>query len=339
MYARLVTPAGGAIPLQCMRDIGRLITSANPSLSDLSGSGYSATTSLVVDNTPAGWTYVGSTNTADQSGIGAGGASATMMGANLCFKAPMNEYTELYKFAVLTHANTLYNNVSYGQVFALTGATNATTAGVVTNEGYRQTASTTSATIVLSSMSTAALVTHHVIANANHITIIQENTGMMAVWETTMTELHKLYGLAALVQYTHPNATSSGIANNVTAGTAPATTNIAGVSFNVQVPGGAFSGTYRCSDSGNVGFLFQTTTGNRANTVNTSGQPRYQVSPVFVHNHLAGQAVQYVTGVVPIYWTKGGLGSSGDNVIINGDVYTYFNCGASALFGVLLQTS
>jgi len=338
MYARLVTPAAGTFAQQCMRDIGRLITSANPSLSDLSGAGYDVTTSLIVDNTPAGWTYIGSTSAADQPSI-AGSGGAITNGANLCFRAPMRDYPSLYKFAALTHANTLYNNVSYGQVFALTGATNATSAGVLTNESYRQSSATTTTNIIGSSLSTAGSVTHHVIATARHITIIQENTGMIAVWEASMTELHQLYNLPSFVAYFHPTGSNSTVAAGSVPVTTASATNLNAVSFSVQNPGGALSGTYRCADSGNVGMLLQTIAGNRANTVSETGLPRYQVQPVFVHNHLAGQAVQYVTGIVPIYWTKAGLGVSGDSVSINGNVYTYFNCGTSALFGVLLQTS
>lgn len=339
MYARLVTPAAGTFAQQCMRDIGRLITSANPSLSDLSGAGYDATTSLIVDNTPAGWTYIGSTSAADQPTI-AGSGGALTNAANLCFRAPMRDYPSLYKFAALTHANSVYNTPGYGQVFALTGATNATSAGVLTNESYRQTSTTTTTTIIGSSLSTAGSVAHHVIATARHITIIQENTGMMAVWEASMTELHQLYNLPSFVAYFHPTGSASAVAaGSVPATGAPSATNVNAVSFSVQNPGGALLGTYRCADSGNVGMLLQTIAGNRANTVNESGLPRYQVQPVFVHNHLVGQAVQYVTGIVPIYWTKAGLGSTGDNVSINDEVYTYFNCGTSALFGVLLQTS
>lgn len=339
MYARLVTPAAGTFAQQCMRDIGRLITSADPSLSDLSGAGYDSTTSLIVDNTPAGWEYIGSTSAADQPSI-AGSGGALTLGANLCFRAPMRDYASLYKFAVLTHSNTAYNTNTYGRVFALTGATNATATGVLTNESYRQSSPNTTALIVGSSLSTSGSVTHHVIANARHITIIQENSGMMAVWEASMTELHQLYNRPSFVAYHHPTGSIALVAAGSTpVASADGTTNVNAVSFSVQNPGGALLGTYRCADSGNVGMLLQTIAGNRANTVNESGLPRYQVQPVFVHNHLVGQAVQYVTGIVPIYWTKAGLGSTGDNVSINDEVYTYFNCGTSALFGVLLQTS
>jgi hypothetical protein len=53
-----------------------------------------------------------------------------------------------------------------------------------------------------------------------------------------------------------------------------------------------------------------------------------------------GYPVQYVTGVVPVYWCKAGLGTTGDTVNIGGDYYTYFNCGASGgTFGLLMKTS
>jgi hypothetical protein len=46
----------------------------------------------------------------------------------------------------------------------------------------------------------------------------------------------------------------------------------------------------------------------------------------------------YVTGVFNAYWTAPALGNTGDTVLVNGNTFTYFNCG-TAMWGILMQTS
>jgi len=67
VYAKLVTGSTPIYALNAMRDIGRLITSTAPSTANLLA--FSTTSSYIIDATPAGWTYVGSTNANDRPTI------------------------------------------------------------------------------------------------------------------------------------------------------------------------------------------------------------------------------------------------------------------------------
>lgn len=351
MYAKLVVGAADANVYQCIRDMCRLLTAATPSIANLSGQGFSTTSSAILDDTPAGWTFVGSSKPTDTPAIGDGAADATLSTSaylNWALSAPMaNDATKL-KYALFTQS---FIGVSattpYKSMFSLSGAESVTSAGVATNEGYRQGNSATGATILSANLHVGIGSIIHLIANARHITIIQETKGMMALWETTSTDVHSFYGKPAFVTYAHTNAVagSLGVISTVTVpnvGTANANV-ISGVAFGVTNPNtGTFYGTYDISVGAtkNISNLFQASLTARANSVDAVGNPKYQISPVFLHNSDIGYPVQYVSGIVPIYWCKAGLGSTGDNVDISGDTYTYFNAANSGgAFGVLLKTS
>lgn len=74
MYVKLVATTaltGVGIPISSvLKDIARMLTATTPSLSLLTA--FNQTSSVLVDATPAGWTYVGSNVPADQGGISAG---------------------------------------------------------------------------------------------------------------------------------------------------------------------------------------------------------------------------------------------------------------------------
>ena len=208
MYAKLVVGNAQINVIMAMRDIGRLITSNTPNLSLVSA--FNTSSSVIIDDTPAGWSYAGSTNAADQPTIAATSTTVSMAANgqyNLCFSAPMLYDSSLLKYVALTNNCTLlaYNSANTG--FNLTGARNATSAGILTNEGPRYfTTNTVLSRLAPSAFTVDAGVVLHVVANPQHITIINENVGMAAVWETTPTDVQTFYGWPAFVQYSHYNS-------------------------------------------------------------------------------------------------------------------------------------
>jgi hypothetical protein len=320
-------------------------------MADLSGQGFSTTSSAILDDTPALWTYVGSNKASDASGIGTGAADATYSTTvyhNWALSSPMKDSSGRLKYALFTQ-NYIGTSTAtpYKAMFSLSGAESVNSSGVATNEGYRQSLSgTVGATIVTANLTVAAGSIIHLIANARHITVVQENKGMMALWETSSTDVHEFYNKPAFITYAHTDSTNGAIGDVSTVpipntGTANANI-ISGVAFAVTNPNtGAFSGTYDLSvnQTQNMMNLFQVSLTSRANSINSTGNPRYQISPVFAHASNIGYPVQYVTGIVPIYWCRAGLGNTGDSVDINGDIYTYFNAAnTGGAFGVLLKT-
>lgn len=350
MYAKLVVGGTDANVYQCIRDMCRLLTSNAPSITDLSGQGFNTSSSAVIDNTPAGWTFVGSNKTTDTPNIGAGGADATLSTTtyhNWALSAPMADYPSRLKYALFTAAFIgVSTTTPFKSMFSLSGAESVNASGVATNEGYRQGSGSTGTTILNANLHVGAGSVIHLIANAKHITVVQEAKGMMALWETTSTDVHQFYNKAAFVTYAHTNAAAGSIAtisNVVVPNTGTTSGNIiAGTVFGVTNPNtGTFFGTYDISANStqNIINFFQTSLTTRANSIDSVGNPRYQISPIFFHASSIGYPNQYVTGIVPIYWCRAGLGTTGDNVDINGDTYTYFNAAnTGGAYGVLLKT-
>lgn len=349
MYAKLVVGASPLAVVKAMRDIGRLITSENPSIDLLTG--FSTASSIIVDATPAGWTYVGSVNANDRPTIAAIGSTADTTGTfgytidtdyNLAFSAPcLNEPSRL-KYAVLS---TVWRSTSLAayQTFALTAAQSVSSLGVRTNEGPRAFAGSAEGvgeTLPLA-FATSITTTFHVIATPRHITIICENRGICAVWESTNTEVHDFYSRPPVIQYSHIVSSATArfpitVPTNYTLTQSAGWMAVAIAVTNVNT--GTFYGTYDVSEAGtaNLGNFVQASSTYRNNSIDASGSPRYQISPVYFQIGELGYPVQFVTGIVPIYWTRGVIGSSGDTVDISGDSYTFFNCGTG--FGVIMKT-
>lgn len=355
MYAKLVVGGTAITAIAAMRDIVRLITSATPSTSLLGG--FSTASSIIVDDTPAGWTYVGGNRAADQPTIAATSAATTLDGAawNLCCSAPCLSGSAL-KYAVFNPIN--YTTFAGITGFTLTGASSASALGVVTNEGPRTydtnaTGSSGAASYSLRLTNkyhlTDAASVIHVIANARHITIIQEGRGLSAIWESSMTDAHTFYGTAPFVQYCHcyspqygtdgfivPTLATTGVN---TTGTTPMFNSV----FNITNPNtGTNYGTFdvtAATGSINVNqtSLYQTYSGMRSNSITSTGLPAYTINPIFYSTSWIGYPTQFVTGVVPIYWTNGNMGNSGDSVDVSGDTYYFFNAGTG--FGVIMKTS
>lgn len=348
MYAKLVATANHS-PLGCIRDICRLLTSNSPSTALLGA--FSSTSSIIVDNTPAGWTYVGSNQTAEQTagGVAAIGTSTTHSGgaepANIALSAPCLN-TGLLKYATFTTVHDTDSTAIYRGI-ALSGAQTVNSAGICTNEAFRPRVSAASGAMYseYSSFSIYSSQILHLIANPRHITIIAESTGLIGFWETSGTDVHTFYNSAPVVLYNHAISTSATIGpfSSPTYYSGTAYQYVTSVLINqINVNTGTIYGNMNVpiESSGGLssGSLYQFNQTLRSSTINSAGSPRYQIGPIYFQNGAYGYPVQFVTGVVPIYWTKPGLGNTGDTVDVNGTNYTYFNCGSSGKFGVILTT-
>jgi len=348
MYAKLVVGPSNISAVRAMRDIGRLITSENPSLALVTA--FNKTSSVIVDPTPAGWTYVGGLNASDQPSIAAVNSAAdttspygytTDVNYNLGFSAPCLNRESRLKYAVLSLVWRGAPAAAY--TFSLTAAASIATNGGTTNEGPRVGAGSIEGigeTNPLAIWSAANQILH-VIATPRHITIIQEGRGLSAVWESTNTEVHDFYNKPAVVQYNHTQWSTT--RHPILVPTGYTTTQLPGwmaIAIGVtNVNNGTFYGTYDISENAtaNLGILAQASASYRNNSIDSAGNPKYQISPIYYQIGELGYPTQFVTGVVPIYWTRGNIGTTGDTVDVSGDTYTFFNCGTG--FGVIMKTT
>lgn len=345
MYAKLVVGASQINVVMAMRDIGRLITSNTPSLSLVSG--FSTASSVIIDDTPAGWTYVGGVNAADQPTIASAATTVSMSSNgqyNLCFSAPMQNSPSVLKYAVLSNNAPLALFSVANTGFNLTGSSGATSLGVVTNEGprYVSASSTNLTSFVNATFSVGAGTILHLIANPRHITIVNESIGMSAVWETTSTDAHTFYNIPAFVQYSHCRTSVVGqmpINTPTSTGAIPSFSSLSwtATAFNVTNPNsGTNFGTYDVTQSSTLNLitLAYSSAGIRVNTIGATGLPQYSISPIFFTNTVIGYPTQFVTGPVSAYYVAGTLGNTGDTVSVSGDTYFFFNAGS---LGLLLK--
>jgi hypothetical protein len=261
---------------------------------------------------------------------------------NLAFSAPTLEEESILKYAILNIVWRTTGATNY--TFALTGAETVTELGVATNEGARgfwAAVETANESVNISSQCAAGDIIH-LIATPRHITLINENKGLSAVWETTNTDPHRFFNKAPFVQYSHTNSSIFTRLASIVPGSysITQTTSIMPVVFAItDTNTGVFYGTYDPTRNltSNITYLAQTANDVRKNSITENGLPRYQINPVFFQVGNLGYPTQYVSGVVPIFWTSPTLGSTGDNVDVSGDTYTYFNCGTG--YGVIMKTS
>lgn len=346
MYAKLVVGNTTIPTMDAIRDICRLLTSESPSTALLQS--FNTTTSIIFDNTPAGWTYVGGSDPVDQPAISNATGTFSTTRHNLAIKAPIKDYPDLYKFCVFTQATS--HNSAAASVFSLTGATNASPTGVITNEGPRWfSTNTTASDTVTSNLQAIAGQTLYIIADQRHVTIVKElnsgnRAGLYAVWETNMTDAHKFHNKPAFVQFSKGSSgegtytvtgltypASSGLDNSQTlAGVFDVVDVNTNISYGVVFPGFDVD-----SNKTSANTMSLIPTGPREKSINQLGQPTYQLSPIFFHLNWLGYPVQYVTGTVPIYFMAGNAGNSQDEVEIGDDTYTYFNCGP--ILGVAIK--
>ena len=248
----------------------------------------------------------------------------------------------------------------------MTGAQSANSTGIITNEGTRAYQSSNanagydvSVNNIYAGFTNAASGIFYLIANARHITLINETNGIMGIWESSMTNAHTFYGTAPFIQYTQCTNASAGGAASFGTTTGPQSTSVSTVTpgVNAAVFANAFNVTNATTgvntgvlDLGQQGQSSTFTASNyysliqggtvnsRVNTVDSSGVTKYTINPVFYNMQYLGYPTQYITGVVPIYWTRGGIATTGDTVDVSGDTYTYFNC-TSNRFAVIMKTT
>ena len=352
MYAKLVVGNASINAPRACRDIIRLITSEAPSVDLLEV--FDDVSSIIVDDTPAGWTFAGesynNSNTVPAFGDDVNwptnntdwqiGCSAPCLNGGLTRKYAL--------FSMSWTSNSNRDSTSAMIYFQLSGATSIsvpaanTDALVLENEGGRDTWVSSEARTQAEgrSMTCNADTIFHVIANPRHLTIVEESRGLNAIWESNETPVNTFYGNAPFIQYNHCTGSSTGILTG-TSPNAQITTpsnGSRGNTFGITNPNdGNFYGVRTLSDDANKGFsLYQNSDSIRLNTIDANGSPQYQVTPVFYSLGRYGYPVQFVTGIVPIYWTSGNIGSTGDTLTVGGEEYIYFNCGAN--FGIVMQT-
>lgn len=354
MYVKLVTPATASASWYFIRDIVRMLTAATPSTSLLTA--FNSATSVVIDATPAGWTYVGGTLAADQGAAPSTSVSDYVSGGTVnlwAISAPCLEGSTL-KYATLSTALPNTAPSTTNQYINLTAARSVTSAGVCTNEGIRCIGGTATATgVAFSSMLMSGGLTVHLIATPRGITLVAENMGMHGVWETSMTDPHRFYSTAPVCVWQNGNMTGASTGKNAIlatvtpqTGAVQSSNTFASCVMNItDVNTGTVYGPVEpISGLLSTGYITNSenwmTSGGanmRANSITTTGTPAYQVGPIYVQPGQYGYPTMYVTGVYNAYWCKPGLGNSGDTVLINGNYYTYFNSGV--MVGFLAQTS
>jgi hypothetical protein len=351
MYAKLVTPATASAPWYFIRDIVRLITAATPSTSLLYA--FNSATSVIVDATPAGWTYVGSTLAADRPTPSTSISDfATTSTPDLwACSAPCIEGSTL-KYVTFSPAIPNATPSTTNDYINMTAARSVTSLGVATNEGIRCYSSNTVVTGVnRTAMPFGGGATIHLIATARGITLIAENLGLHGVWETAMTDPHRFYSTAPVCVWQNGDCTgaASGKGNVLTSvipqvGATQTTATFANCVMNItDVNTGTVYGPIEpinglsMTNTNSENWLCSGGSNMRANSITSTGTSVYQVAPIYVQPGQYGYPTMYVTGTYNAYWTKSALGNSGDTVLVNGNTYTFFNSGV--MMGFLAQTS
>lgn len=363
MYAKLVmssTPSTGNYN-DFSRDIIRLITSASPSTSLLSSNTWNVAASAIFDTTPAGWTYVGSNlDVGSLSGVNTdGGTPSAATAYGWYAKAPCTgALSSKYKFiGMMSQKMTVYDTWVAGTLTkvncCLTACTNATSSGVVTNEAFRQTSNGSSVytfnTYANNNWGFAGTGTYHLIANERHVTLIKESSNIQALWEHSASDPHIYYGNAPMVYYSWNYSTAAGTpawATGTGATSSPDSPNYdgawvmnltdtsTGTNYGSRPVNSSGSNNYY-SDGANQPYFWPHLT--KVATSNSTGLARHLVSPIMFNLFHHGYPTMYVTGTVPAYLMKGGTGTTGDSININGTIYTYFN--VNSVMGLAMLTS
>jgi hypothetical protein len=362
MYARLVVGPYNFDVSTAIRDIGRLICSPSPSLANVYA--FSNTLSTIVDATPAGWSYVGSNLTADQPTLATGNSTSnpvfgTAATYNWCFSAPTLSGNQ-NKYLVL--GNVSQANGAGRNCLSLTGASNASSVGILTNQGTRfaivaNTDQTYARNVGIAASLGGSII--HVIANQRHCTIIEEGKGLMGLWEYSSADLNTFYNSAPFVTYCHSNssvscADGSAVGTTITVGASAAYQNsIHATVYNLSTFTGinypAYDPLQTVLQTGQTQFgtpiinlnhlaqaSYNANAAVRSDSLSSTGVPRYQVVPAFIELPSLGYPTQFISGTTPIYWARGNIGASGDTTVINGVTYTLFNCGTG--YSVFMTT-
>lgn len=365
MYARLVMASAPSNYSDWARDIARLVTSNSPSTSLLSSSTWNVAASTIVDATPAGWTYVGSSYSGETSAIGAvntGGAPAngtnTSSFYNWVVSAPCaSPNSSKLKYVSI---NSQYNllqpqftsaNPTYRASISL--CQSATSSGVLTNEAYRLWfyAPSSNNSNYANTWGFAGTGTYNVIANQRHITIIKENSSIQAVWEHSNTDLHTRYSQTPAIFYSWDStsvasAPSWGLSTGViqstdssyqTANNGAWLCNITDVNSGTTYGSVNVSGSASTIYSNGVAQPYLWPNLTKVSTVSSTGATRQLVSPIMFQYYAYGYPTMYVTGTTPVYMCKGNIGAAGDSISVNNTDYIYVP--VNSAMGLAVQSS
>ena len=348
MYAKLVIGGSNVYPSRLIRDIVSLCTSANPSTSDLSGSGFSTTSSVIIDNTPAGWSYVNST--LDGLTLGSGTIPSVATYDWWAIKAPCLLPSGSFKFAVLKIAYT--DSLTQGS-FAISGAESvATGSTTITNLGSNPNPTTaasaaTFGTDVYMGFSSLASQTFHLIATPRMLLLIKEDAKFNAILEFSASEAHQFYNTPAFLQYMVTSGTlysgtstpgtlggqtltgTSGVGNIICLETFDWTDPNTTTNYGVLSFGGPDNGS--ATLAGGLGHQPYIWPAGVTTTIAANGATRNIVKPMIIQAFSYGMPTCWVTGVSDIWMTRGSAGTTGDTMTINGQTYTYFNVIASSI--------
>jgi hypothetical protein len=346
MYAKLVTGGSAVIPSQLIRDIVDLCTSNSPSTSNLSGSGFSTTSSVVVDNTPAGWTYV-------YSSLDLGTLrSASTPSANSydwwAIKSPCLAPAGTEKFVVINNTYTDTTGTAGG--FWMAGASNVVTSTITNRGSYGGGASLSPAQTFTSdsynAFANVANQTFHLIATPRFILIIREGIKYHAVFEHSASELHEFYNTAPFCQLNiGSNTSAGGVTSPGTLGGAVVTGssgsgnahnfeifNHTDPNTNINYGVLSFGGPGESNVAAGASLAQQPFiwTARMGTTLSTTGATRNIVKQMLFQGFSYGLPTCWITGISDVWMTRGSAGSTGDTMIINGETYTYFNAISSA---------
>lgn len=356
MYAKLIysaanTSTGNTTKSNgnMIRDIVRLCTSSSPNVANLVA--FSNTASVIVNSSAAGWSFVYSS--ADGTTLPAANvdANATSTGPNdyWAMSAPcLGPGANTVKYAKLTTSGYSNTNAGPGSApqmgFSLTSAASISNTGTVTGEGFRvYTTSTGPSAAILGNGITpselSANGTYHVIATPRHLTIIKEGSGFHSVWENTVSDYHTFYNIAPVISMMHKGTGRGTTLTNAPSSTAPAVAAAGYANFahnkclyNItDVNTGTNYSALQMGRTQSQPYMSTNTDFTNMKTIAANGVARNLVVPIMYQLVMYGIPSCFVTDICDMYWTGGGIGTTGDTLTINGVSYTYFDCSSIGL--------
>jgi hypothetical protein len=375
MYAYL-NMTSNTHAIKVMSLIAMLCTNSSPTIPSVN---WLSNTSTIVDSTPAGWTYVRGT-TSDYASIADvytnyDNLSTIRSIANnaefsITLSSPCASNTSVLKYAEFNVVNREYGGASdtctgggangHSMMMSTCLFANSSTVVDRTHIFYQNLGNSIYELDGKGSLRLEAG-EYHLIASNSHITLIRENMGFNALWESQGSDFHLLHntppvacvisghnavmlGDTVSAAYTAPNVTQATTGYTTTQDASPFASTT-GIYDNIRsYYKGSSSLTYitessvatdakaHCCNSPN---LYATYRDPYQVTRLANNAIRAQVVPIS-YNVGYGYPQQVVTGTTPIFYTSEGIGVSGDTIDINGEEYTWFNPYG---IGIALKTS
>lgn len=352
MYAKLVYSAGYSSSTaksagNMIRDIVRLCTSSSPNVTNLIA--FSNTSSVVVNTTSAGWSLLysnGDGETLPNANTDANAAN-TLMQFYWTMTAPcLGPSANTIKYAKLT--TTQAGNVNFVGTsnvgFSLTSASSISNTGTVTGEGFRIFLTGTNSTYAsyAKDFDLSGNGTYHVIATERQLTIIKEGFGFHSVWEHTVSDYHTFYNVTPVIVHNYRGRTHNYLSANVgsttpagpdlTSGTRTLGIDNAKCLHNItDVNSGTNYSILHLGRTQSQPYMSTNTDFTNMKTVAANGVARNLVVPIMYQLVQYGIPTCFVTDICDMYWTGGGIGTTGDTIVVNGVTYTYFDCGTMGL--------